>query len=299
MLPYRLAPAAYLKGEDGNIASFLKQGEQNIDWDTIHSFGEEWKKFNSFSNGEIRDVGNDYFDVVTDEMVNQNTVALDVGCGSGRWMSYIAPKVKHVEGIDPSASVITASKFLKHHHNVRLTQASVENIPFEDQSFDFIYGLGVFHHLPDTLSAIRRCYEKLKPGGWFLIYLYYNLENRPFLYKAIFKASDLLRSWISRLPGKSKRLVCDSIATLVYWPLSKLSSLLSVFSDRLADQVPLAYYRKTSFHIMRNDALDRFGTPVEKRFSKAEISMMLASAGFGLVRFSNKPPYWHAVAQKN
>ena len=49
---------------------------------------------------------------------------------------------------------------------------------------------------------------------------------------------------------------------------------------------------------MRNDALDRFGTPIEKRFSKSEIVTMLEAAGFSNIEFSEKEPYWHAVAQK-
>ena len=49
---------------------------------------------------------------------------------------------------------------------------------------------------------------------------------------------------------------------------------------------------------MRNDALDRFGTPLEKRFSKIEITDMLAQAGFINIRFSSKEPFWHAIAQK-
>ncbi|MEQ1734101.1 MAG: class I SAM-dependent methyltransferase, partial [Bacteroidia bacterium] len=66
----------------------------------------------------------------------------------------------------------------------------------------------------------------------------------------------------------------------------------------LAKKLPLYYYTDKNFYIIRNDALDRFGTPLEQRFSKTEIATMLRSAGLGNITFSNQQPYWHAVGQK-
>jgi hypothetical protein len=50
---------------------------------------------------------------------------------------------------------------------------------------------------------------------------------------------------------------------------------------------------------MRTDALDRFGTQLEKRFSQAQIKEMLVAAGFGAIRFNDSQPYWCAVGVKN
>ena len=49
---------------------------------------------------------------------------------------------------------------------------------------------------------------------------------------------------------------------------------------------------------MTTDALDRFGTKLEKRFTKNEIQSMLLKAGFVDVQFSEKTPYWVALAWK-
>jgi hypothetical protein len=49
---------------------------------------------------------------------------------------------------------------------------------------------------------------------------------------------------------------------------------------------------------MRNDALDRFGTPLEKRFTKTEIEAMLKQCGLTKIQFSNNQPYWHVIAQR-
>ena len=49
---------------------------------------------------------------------------------------------------------------------------------------------------------------------------------------------------------------------------------------------------------MMTDSLDRFGTKLEKRYTKSEIESMLLKAGFKDIKFSDSPPYWVAIAWK-
>jgi hypothetical protein len=49
---------------------------------------------------------------------------------------------------------------------------------------------------------------------------------------------------------------------------------------------------------MRTDALDRFGTKLEKRFTKTEISQMMERIGLEDIVFSDSAPYWCAVGYK-
>ena len=49
---------------------------------------------------------------------------------------------------------------------------------------------------------------------------------------------------------------------------------------------------------MKTDALDRFGTRLEKRFSKDEIQQMLEDSGFKNIQFSDKTPFWVCIAYK-
>jgi hypothetical protein len=51
--------------------------------------------------------------------------------------------------------------------------------------------------------------------------------------------------------------------------------------------------------VIRNDSLDRFGTPLEQRFSRKQIKIMMEKAGLHDVVFSEKIPYWHAIGLKN
>ena len=62
--------------------------------------------------------------------------------------------------------------------------------------------------------------------------------------------------------------------------------------------MPLSYYRNLGFYTMRTDALDRFGTRLEQRFSRKAIRAMMESAGLMNIRFSDAEPYWVACGIK-
>ena len=49
---------------------------------------------------------------------------------------------------------------------------------------------------------------------------------------------------------------------------------------------------------MRTDALDRFGTRLEQRFTRPQIAAMMEAAGLGQVRFREGVPYWVACGIK-
>lgn len=302
MIAYTKKPNHYIKGKNREIPSFLGGGGfENIDWNTVDSFGEEWERFNDFSEREIQKVGHEYFDVVPEELFKKSIKVLDVGCGTGRWTYFIADKVGFVDAIDPSKAIISADELLKDKANIRISQASVDNIPFPDSSYDLVFSLGVLHHIPDTLEAMRKCVKKVKPEGYFLVYLYYNLDNRGIFFKLLFKFSNLLRKIISRFPTRIKNATTDIIAVLGYLPLILLSRIVEKIPGvkKWVTKIPLSYYRNKSFNIIRNDSLDRFGTPLEHRFSKVQVEKMMKDCGLNNIVFSPNEPYWHAIGKKS
>ncbi|MFB6306888.1 MAG: class I SAM-dependent methyltransferase, partial [Flavobacteriales bacterium] len=231
MIEYNSEPYNTFRiNENISIHSFISEEENNIDKKTVESFGEEWEKFTEFDDREIESTGSQYFDIINESELNDNTVALDLGCGSGRWTRYISKRVKFVEAIDPSNAVIHASKLHKDLKNVRWTHAGVDTMPFRDNSFDFILCLGVLHHIPDTKDALQQAVKKLRSGGIILLYLYYALDNRGVLYKSLFHLSTFFRKIISNLPGTAKRIICDLIAVFVYMPFVTLSRILKNFN---------------------------------------------------------------------
>ena len=89
----------------------------------------------------------------------------------------------------------------------------------------------------------------------------------------------------------------DVIALILYWPLARLSLVLDGFGYNV-EGIPLSYYRKHSLYTMRTDSRDRFGTPLEHRFSKTKITEMMTHAGLEKIRFSDNVPFWCVIGFK-
>jgi SAM-dependent methyltransferase len=272
---------------------------KNIDEKTVESFGDEWSRFDQsgMSNEEASKVFNEYFNVFPWDALPLKAEGFDMGCGSGRWARWVAPRVGKLHCIDPSNAIEIAKVNLLANGNVIFHQASVDSKCLPPNSQDFGYSLGVLHHVPDTAAAIRSCVDLLKPGAPLLLYLYYAFDNRPWWFRAIWRASDLGRRLIFRLPPTIKFLSTDAIALLVYMPLVVVSRLTEWFGFNVTN-IPLSYYRKHSFYTMRTDARDRFGTPLEQRFTRYQIGEMMKRAGLVNVCFSDAAPYWCAIGYK-
>ena len=170
-------------------------------------------------------------------------------------------------------------------------------MPLPDASMDFGYSLGVLHHVPDTAAAIASAARALKPGGPLLLYLYYALENRPWWYRGLWRASNRGRRFVAAMPHAAKLACTTLIAAAVYLPLARLARELER-RGRAVEGLPLAAYRHRSFYTLRTDAYDRFGTRLEQRFTAVEIERMMAAAGLVDIVFSPEPPFWCAVGRR-
>jgi hypothetical protein len=102
---------------------------------------------------------------------------------------------------------------------------------------------------------------------------------------------------VSRLPFGIRSSVADVIAIVIYWPLARIA----VIAEKAGFEVdvwPLSSYRNRALYTMRTDALDRFGTQLEQRFSRIEIQRMMEDAGFRDIEFREQAPYWCAMGYK-
>ena len=273
----------------------------NIDKKTVSSFSDEWKRFDqeALKVDEQYYLFDKYFHIFPWDSLPKNAKGFDMGCGTGRWAMLVAPKISELTCIDPSDDALSVAKRnLDHLTNINFIQAGVSDKPLQPNSQDFGYSLGVLHHIPDTVAALSDCVEMLKPGAPFLVYLYYKFDNRPFWYVIIWRISDIIRRIISNMPSSLKSITTNFIATIIYLPMARLA-LLGEKIGLNVDNWILSSYRKTSFYTMRTDSRDRFGTPLEKRFTRSEIKKMMQDAGLDDIQFSNRFPFWCAVGKKN
>jgi ubiquinone/menaquinone biosynthesis C-methylase UbiE len=97
------------------------------------------------------------------------THLLDLGCGAGRHLNFIAKEGYKVTGLDFSQSGLDAARALLEQSSIHadLVQGSVTELPFADESFDGIVCFGVLYYLmPDDIRiAVKEMHRVLKPGA--------------------------------------------------------------------------------------------------------------------------------------
>lgn len=272
----------------------------NVDEPTVRSFGEEWSRFDQadVDEKELARIFEQYFSLFPWDCLPRDAVGFDAGCGTGRWARFVAQRVGALNCVDASAEALEVAKRNLHSFtNVSFFLCSIDRLPFEANSMDFGYSLGVLHHVPDTQAALSACVAALKKGAPFLVYLYYAMDGRPSWYRALWRGSNEMRRFVAGLPTGLKDLLCDALALVVYWPMARLARI----AERLGGDVsnfPLAMYRARSFYTMRTDSRDRFGTPLERRFTAGEIPKMMKAAGLERVQLSESEPFWCAMGFK-
>ncbi len=107
--------------------------------------------------------------------INEGEAILDIGCGAGVdtliAATMVGPKGR-AAGIDftPEILAVARENLRKTSlHNVTFQEASAENLPFPDVSFDAVISNGVFNLIPDKLKALKEIFRVLKPLGHFMI----------------------------------------------------------------------------------------------------------------------------------
>ena len=271
----------------------------NVDTAVVRSFGREWEHFDQsgLADAERRAMFDAYFAVFPWGKLPASAVGFDLGCGTGRWALLVAPRVEHLHCIEPSSAIEIARRNLDNVPNCSFHQSTVDDIPLADGTMDFGYSLGVLHHVPDTQQGIASCVRKLKRGAPFLVYLYYAFDNQPSWFRLLWKLSEGLRAVVSRLPHSLKMGPSQLMAAAVYWPMARTALILEKLGASV-HSFPLSAYRHRSFYSMRTDALDRFGTSLERRFTQTQIKAMMEDAGLENILFSPSVPFWCAVGYR-
>ncbi|HMD54646.1 MAG TPA: methyltransferase domain-containing protein, partial [Phycisphaerae bacterium] len=96
----------------------------------------------------------------------------DLGAGTGTIFTLLAPHVKTVIAVEPSAAMLRAARTqiktlgLK---NVELLQGRLESLPIPDQILDMAIISLVLHYVDDIPAALAQAYRSIKPGGVLLI----------------------------------------------------------------------------------------------------------------------------------
>lgn len=205
---------------------------------------------------------------------------LDAGCGSGRHAYYSAKFGAAVWAMDLGLAVETAAANNREWERVHVVQADIMGPPFERESFDFVYSLGVLHHLSEPEAAFRRLLEYVKPGGAIQIFLYWKPEGQPIKAALLYLVS-FVRMLTTRIPYRLLHALSYLFAALAFvflvWPYRLFKRIPGL--ARLAEKMPMKQYSLYPFIVCVNDQFDRFSAPIENRYTRLEVAAWLERAG--------------------
>ncbi|MCC7420270.1 MAG: methyltransferase domain-containing protein [Planctomycetaceae bacterium] len=136
----------------------------------LESFGLQWNKYEVAHDDEDRATFQAKTGVTLDEL--RGLRVLDAGCGGGRYSKVCGEAGAIVTGADHTTAVEKASRLCGHLLDVRFVQADLKRLPFEPESFDFVFSIGVMHHDADTRAGFDAVARMVKPGGRMAVWLY-------------------------------------------------------------------------------------------------------------------------------
>jgi SAM-dependent methyltransferase len=152
---------------------------------------------------------------------------LEIGCGNMRYKEILQGDYK---GLDLPDSVYL--------NNRPDFMCGAEKIPVDSESFDLVFGVGVFYLIPKIHEALRECYRVLKPGGTLLIFDYQrhvlaeHMSKSPSDHYTIWDF-EILQSYLVKAGFGLGKIVEYKIPSrfriLNGWPIAKLR----LFRDRI------------------------------------------------------------------
>ena len=258
--------------------------------DSINDFGKQFKYHSKIDDywgslEMLKDIINPF-----NLSLVENKIICEVGVGSGRILKNLVKlSPKKIYAIDPSEAIEVAKK----NNEDSKVEILFKKIPGQminlKNELDYIFSLGVIHHIPEAEIVCKKIYESLKPKGKFIIWVYGKEGNE--LYLFIFNN---LR--------KITRFMPDIFLNLFSIFLNLWLSVYIFFCKYL--NLPLRNYilnviKKCSFEKRKYIIFDQLNPSYSKYYTKQDLETLLTKSGFKKFEIFNRHQYsWIAIAEK-
>lgn len=243
---------------------------------TRESFGYQWTSFSEMVC-DFRENFLNYLFPATPEFF-RGRLGLDVGCGFGRHLYQAAAHGAEMVGVDFSRAIESAHQNTKHLPNVHLVEADIYALPFVEAGFDFVYCIGVLHHLPDPPGGLNALAFLVKPGGALFIWVYSKSRRATILFL------DLLRAVTTRLPHPLVNALSflgaavDRHCFIVPYQLLRRVPGIGTLVERVTPP-RIKTYSAYPFQVLHADWFDRLAAPIRFYYDENEVGDLMRSVG--------------------
>lgn len=254
---------------------------------TVTDFGNQWKIHGHLGDDHWTSVDllKDYVGPLMNlEDIRGKRVA-EVGSGSGRiirMLNTFGPAELHA--IEPSygAAVIARNSPDMNHLKIH----PVHGDEFKIGNLDYIFSLGVIHHIPEPLSTLKNIRANLAPGGKFVVWVYGRENN--LLYLMFYK---LVCAITKKLPD----FALDRISSFLNYLLVPYIGLCRIFPLPMKDYL-LKVFAPCGLEKRKYIIFDQLNPEYAKYYRKQEFLDVLKAAGFEDIRIYHRHGYsWTAV----
>jgi SAM-dependent methyltransferase/uncharacterized protein YbaR (Trm112 family) len=230
---------------------------------TMDRFSYEWIHFSDYDcdNFEtfITPLPADFF---------KGKLGLDVGCGAGRHARQASEHGAEIVAIDLSQATDAAQRNNCDNELVHIVQADIYNLPFCPGTFQFIYSLGVLHHLPEPESGYQALLPFLSKGGSLFIWVYAYAPRKV--------ALEILRSVAQRLSNENTRrmaYLCNLVDYGIFINLYRVTGNLPVIGKLVKRFSPLRVkeYAAYGFRVGYTDWFDRLSATITNYYKENEM----------------------------
>ena len=195
---------------------------------------------------------------------------------------------KHVIAVEPSEAIEVLNRNIRNPEKVTCLKITGEQLPASG-NLDYIFSIGVLHHIPDPVPVVEAAFKALRPRGHFLIWLYGKEGNGLYLAFII-----PLRVLTKRLP----HFILAFLVEILYWPLI----LYIKFCHRLP--LPLRGYMRSVLEKMspkkrRLIIYDQLNPSYAKYYTRFEAKKLLSDGKFVNIRIHHRHGYsWSVIGTK-
>jgi SAM-dependent methyltransferase len=230
---------------------------------TLQSFSFQWNTFGEIYR-EYRDHWQDFLPTSFKADYFKGKLGLDAGCGFGRHIRMAAEAGAEMVGIDLSEAVRAANANTKHLNNVHIIQGDIYNPPFRPGTFDFMYSMGVLHHLPDPEGGFDSLTRLLSKGQEIFIWCY---DDEKPSKNAVY---EVIRRCTTKLSFRSLYFLTLIAARTINLVFNCPAILLRRIGINLK-KVPYDYYNKYPARVLHADLFDVFSVPSTRYYDLDEL----------------------------